>query len=397
MSDEPHLLDLDLLEQGVPHERHARLRRSEPVCWQESPEAGGYWALLKHADVQHVSRTPALFSAERRGMQLADFTDQLATLLSLDPPRHGEIRRRVLYAFTPRVVRGLEPRMRQICRDTFDRAAEARACDFVQDVVAPLPLHVVCDILGVPEADRDRVREWADVLAGSADPEIAAAGRTGTEGAMEFGLYAFELAQKHPEPSGDGDDLLSVLRNAELEGEQVDLPTFCGLFVQIAIAGNETTRSTLCGGMLELMARPDVYARLEADPGLVPDAVEEMLRFLAPVHYFRRTATADTTIRGTRIAEGDRVVMIYGSANRDEEVFDEPDVFRIDRRPNPHVSFGFGEHFCLGAALARLEARVFLEEFFARFSGIEPTAEPARLRSNELNAVKRMPVRLQPR
>lgn len=391
---EPHLLDVDLLCEGVPHARYAELRRADPVCWQESPEAGGYWAILKHADVQHVSRTPALFSAERRGMQLVDFTDQLATLLSLDPPRHGEIRRRVLHAFTPRVVLGLEPRMREIVRETFARVSDDDTCDFVNDVVAPLPLHVVCDILGVPEDDRERVREWADLLAGSADPEIAGAGRTGTEGAMEFGLYAFELAQKHAGDARAGDDLLSVLLDAELEGEQVDLPTFCGLFVQIAIAGNETTRSTLSGGMLELIARPDVYARLENDRSLVPRAVEEMLRFLAPVHYFRRTATADTEIRGQRIAEGDRVVMLYASANRDEDVFDDPQAFRVDRDPNPHVAFGFGEHFCLGAALARLEARVFLEEFFDHFAGIELVGPPARLRSNELNAVKRMPVRL---
>jgi len=394
---EPHLLDPDLLTRGVPHARLAALRRADPVCWQESPEAGGYWAILKHADVQHVSRSPGLFSAERRGMQLVDFTDQLATLLSLDPPRHGEIRRRVLYAFTPRVVRALETRMREIVRDTFARVADRPECDFVQDVVAPLPLHVVCDILGVPEADRDRVRDWADVLAGSADPEFAATGRTGTEGAMEFGLYAFELAQKHEPGERTGDDLLSVLRNAELEGEQVDLPTFCGLFVQIAIAGNETTRSTLCGGMVELLDRPDAYASLEADRTRIPSAVEEMLRYLAPVHYFRRTATADTEIRGQRIAEGDRVVMLYASANRDEDVFDAPQTFRIDRDPNPHLSFGFGEHFCLGAALARLEARVFLEEFFEHFRAVELTDTPTRLRSNELNAIKRMPVRLRPR
>lgn len=391
---EPHLLDPDLLARGVPHERLAALRRSEPVCWQESPEAGGYWAILKHADVQSVSRTPAVFSAERRGMQLVDFTDQLATLLSLDPPRHGEIRRRVLYAFTPRVVRGLEPRMRQIVRDTFARVSERAECDFVADVVAPLPLQIVCDILGVPAEDRGRVGEWADLLAGSADPEIAAGGRTGTAGAIEFGTYAFQLLQRPRDDAHAGDDLLSVLSNASLEGEQVDLATFCGLFVQIAIAGNETTRSTLSGGMLELIARPDVYRALESDRTRIPAAVEEMLRFLSPVHYFRRTATGDTEIRGRRIAAGDRVVMLYSSANRDEDVFASPHDFRIDRDPNPHVAFGYGEHFCLGAALARLEARVFLEEFFAHFARIESTGEPVRLRSNELNAIKRMPVRL---
>jgi cytochrome P450 len=392
---EPHLLDLDLTTAGVPHERHAELRRTQPVCWQEAPEVGGYWALLKHADVQYVSKSPQLFSAEAKGMQLIDYTDQLPTLLSLDPPRHTEIRRRVLHSFAPRVVRGLEARMRAVVRASFDAVAGREVCDFSQDVVRPLPLAIVCDLLGVPEADRERVGHWTDLLAGAADPEIATGEKTGTQGALEFGTYAFQLAQKHG--GGSGDDLLHVLRNAELEGEQVDLPTFCGLFVQIAIAGNETSRSTLVGGILELIRQPESYRALERDPALIPGAVEEMLRWLSPVHYFRRTALADTEIRGQKIRAGDRVVMMYASANRDEEVFTEPERFDIRRDPNPHLAFGFGEHFCLGAALGRLEARVFLEEFFLRFDAIELAGEPVRLRSAELNAWKRMPVRLRER
>jgi len=395
MADESHLLDIDLTTAGVPHARLGELRRSTPVCWQQAPEAGGYWAILKHADVQHVSKSPRLFSAEVKGMQLVDYTDQLPTLLSLDPPRHTEIRRRVLHAFAPRVVRGLEPRMREVVRASFAEAALRLRCDFAQDVVRPLPLAIVCDLLGVPEADRERVGAWADLLAGAADPEIAQGGKTGTQGALEFGSYAFELAQKHA--GGAGDDLLHVLRDAELEGEQVDLPTFCGLFVQIAIAGNETTRSTLVGGMLELIRRPADYRALERDPALIPSAIEEMLRWLSPVHYFRRTALADTEIRGQKIRAGDRVVMMYASANRDEEVFAEPERFDLRRDPNPHVAFGFGEHFCLGAALGRLEARVFLEEFFQHFEGIELAGEPVRLRSMDLHTWKRMPVRLRPR
>ena len=391
---EPHLLDVDLLTAGTPHARYAALRSREPVSWQEA-ESGGYWALLKHADVLAVSRDPALFSAETKGMQLVDYTDQLPTLLSLDPPRHTEMRRRVLHAFTPKVVRELEPRMRAIARATFERVAGLGTCDFVQDVVRPLPLEIVCDILGVPQADRARVGEWADLLAGSADPEIAREGKTGTQGAIEFGTYAFQLAQKNEPASGES--LIAVLKNSELDGEQVDLITFCGLFVQIAIAGNETTRSTLVGGMLELIRSPDALRALQADPSRIPAAVEEMLRWLSPVHYFRRTATRDTVLRGQKIAAGDRVVMMYASANRDEDVFRNPDRFEIARSPNPHVALGFGEHFCLGAALGRLEARVFLEEFFARFASIELAGEPVRLRSNELNAWKRMPVRLVPR
>jgi len=391
---EPHLLDLDLLSAGTPHARYAELRRREPVSWQEA-ESGGYWAVLKHADVLAVSRDPELFSAERKGMQLVDYTDQLPTLLSLDPPRHTEMRRRVLHAFTPKVVRELEPRMRAIVRTTFDRVAALETCDFVQDVVRPLPLEIVCDILGVPAEDRARVGAWADLLAGSADPEVASSGKTGTQGAIEFGTYAFQLAQK-AEPA-QGETLLAVLKNAELDGEQVDLITFCGLFVQIAIAGNETTRSTLVGGVLELLRQPDALRALRSDPSRIPAAVEEMLRWLSPVHYFRRTATRDTSLRGQKIAAGDRVVMMYASANRDEDVFRDPDRFDVARAPNPHVAFGFGEHFCLGAALGRLEARVFLEELFARFAQIELAGEPVRLRSNELNAWKRMPVRLKAR
>jgi cytochrome P450 len=341
-------------------------------------------------------------------MQLEDFTDQLPTLLSLDPPRHTEIRKRVLYAFAPRLVREMEARMRAVVRATLARAAESRDCDFVTDLASPLPLAIVCDLLGIPERDRERVGEWADLLAGAADPELTRGRDTGTQSAFAFGAYAFRLASEDGERSlaarggaasgvEQPDSLLRVLQNARLDGEQVDLPTFAGLFVQIAIAGNETTRSTLAGGMLELLRRPAEYARLDADRSAIESAVEELLRWLTPVHYFRRTATRDTELGGARIRAGDRVVMMYASANRDEAVFSEPQRFDIARDPNPHVSFGFGEHFCLGASLARLEARVFLEEFFARFAKAELMGEPARMRSNELNAWKRIPVRLTPR
>jgi cytochrome P450 len=391
-----HLLDIDVLSStGPPHDVYAEVRAREPVSWQEMPGASGYWAVMKHADVLAVSRQPELFSAQARGMQLTDFTDQLPTLLSLDPPRHTEIRKRVLYSFAPRVVRELEPRIRSVVRTTFERAAELRECDFVMDVARPLPLAIVCDLLGIPEADRERVGEWADLLAGAADPELTQGRDTGTQSAFAFGAYAFQLAQSGA--VGERDSLLRVLKDAKLDGEQVDLPTFAGLFVQIAIAGNETTRSTLAGGMLELMQRPAEYARLRADRGLAGSAVEEFLRWLAPVHYFRRTATRDCELRGTKVRAGDRVVMMYASANRDEDVFAAPQRFDIARDPNPHVSFGFGEHFCLGAALGRLEARIFIEEFLAHFANCELAGEPARMRSNELNAWKRIPVRLTPR
>jgi cytochrome P450 len=391
-----HLLDIDVLSSsGPPHAVYAEVREREPVSWQEMPGVGGYWAVMRHADVVAVSRDAEMFSAQAKGMQLADFTDQLPTLLSLDPPRHTEIRKRVLYSFAPRVVRALESRMRAVVRTTLERAIELRECDFVMDVARPLPLAMVCDLLGIPESDRARAGEWADLLAGAADPELARGRETGTQSAFAFGAYAFQLAQQTQD--GASDSLLHVLRNAQLDGEQVDLPTFAGLFVQIAIAGNETTRSTIAGGMLELLQRPAEYTRLEANRGLIERAVEEFLRWLTPVHYFRRTATRDTELGGARIRAGDRVVMMYASANRDEAVFREPQRFELARDPNPHLAFGFGEHFCLGAALGRLEARVFFEEWFARIARIELAGEPARMRSNELNAWKRIPVRITPR
>ncbi len=394
-----HLLDIDVLSsEGPPHAAYAEVRGREPVSWQEMPGVGGYWAVMKHADVVAVSRQPELFSAQTKGMQLADFTDQLPTLLSLDPPRHTEIRKRVLYSFAPRVVRAMEERMRAVVRATLDRAAELRDCDAVMDLARPLPLAIVCDLLGIPETDRERVGEWADLLAGAADPELTRGRDTGTQSAFAFGAYAYQLAQQTAAGAeGAGDSLLHVLQNSQLDGEQVDLPTFAGLFVQIAIAGNETTRSTIAGGLLELMRRPSEYARIASERGLIESAIEEFLRWLTPVHYFRRTATRDTTLRGTRIRAGDRVVMMYASANRDEDVFRDPQRFDVGRDPNPHVAFGFGEHFCLGAALGRLEARVFFEEWFARFAKIELAGEPARMRSNELNAWKRIPVRVTPR
>ncbi|MFO0688611.1 MAG: cytochrome P450 [Myxococcota bacterium] len=394
-----HLLDIDVLSRsGPPHDLYAEVRRREPISWQEMPGVGGYWAVMRHADVVTVSRQPELFSAQIRGMQLLDRTDQLPTLLSLDPPRHTAMRKRVLHAFAPRVVRRLEARIREIVRSTLARAVERRECDLVTDLARPLPLAIICELLGVPEEDRERVGEWADLLAGAADPEVTQGRAVGTDGALAFGAYAYELAQREAGVAGAStDSLLHVLRDAELEGEQVDLPTFSGLFVQIAIAGNETTRSTISGGLLELIQRPDQYARIDRDRSLVPSATEEFLRWLTPVHYFRRTATRDLELSGAKIREGDRVVMMYASANRDEAVFAEPDRFDVARNPNPHLAFGFGEHYCLGAALGRLETRIFLEEFFEAIAGIELAGEPVRLRSNELNAWKRIPVRLKPR
>ena len=232
-------------------------------------------------------------------------------------------------------------------------------------------------------------------MIGRDDPDLAVPDEEVHSAAVALGTYGFGLAQRR-KGSGGG-DLTSLLLDAEVDGHKVDEAGFAGLFVQLVVAGNETTRTLLAGGFLALLEHRDAWRALAADPSRIPTAVEEMLRWVTPVHYFRRTATRDVELRGRKIREGDRVVLLYSSANRDEDVFDEPDRFDIRRDPNPHLAFGWAEHFCLGARLARLEARVFFEELFRRFEAVELTGRPRRLRSNLNNAIKEMPIRLRPR
>jgi cytochrome P450 len=357
--------------------------------------------LTRHEDVLRVSTDTVSFSAARRGMLVEHLEGLLPTLLNIDPPEHTEVRRPLTDHFSPGAARALEPWMREVVRRALDRAREMGECDFASDLAAPLPLHVICRLLGIPEADQARLAAAADAMAAADDPELAPElqGRARDEAALELGRYGFELGEQLESQAGGGaaGDLVALIKRSTFRGVTVDVPTFSGLFVQILIGGNETTRSLLCGGMNALLEHPESYAALEADPSGIPTAVEEMLRWVSPVHYFRRTPVREVELGGRKLSAGDSVVMLYAAANRDPEVFVDPDRFDIRRRPNPHVAFGFGEHFCLGARIARMEARVFFEEFFRRFAGIEPTGPIERVRSSQLNSVKRMPVRLSPR
>ena len=397
--EDVNIYDPDLYVKAVPHETFALLRAQEPVFWQELPEGAGYWALLKHADVMAASKDWQTFSAARGGIIIEDQSpQQLAAmrtqLLSMDPPDHIRIRRIVLDAFTPTMIAELEPWLRARAREIMQVAAEKRDCDFVRDLAAELPLQTINQIMAIPEADRGRIVELGDKLIGRTDPEVAA--REGAANpAAELGAYGFKLASERK--GRGGKDLISLMLNAELEGHPLNEAEFAALFVQIAVAGNETTRSLLAGAMLALLENPRTYRELESDFALLPTAIEEMLRWTTPVHYFRRTATRDIELRGKKIREGDRVALHYTSANFDEEVFVEPFRFDIRRDPNPHLAFGWGEHFCLGARLARLEAQVFFEEFFRCFSRAELTGPSRRLRSNLTNSIREIPIRLTPR
>lgn len=396
----PDLYDPEQYVAGVPHALLARLRREEPVYWQELPGGRGFWALLKHADVLAASTDPATFSAARGGIVIEDQPpEQLARmrmmLLCMDPPEHGPLRRVVLDAFTPARIQAMEPWLRARTRALLDAAAArcgaGGAVDFVRDLAGALPLQVVAEMMAIPDAEQARLVALGDRIIGRTDPDFTPAPGEG-DPHVELGAMGYELARARQ--GRGGEDLISILLRAERDGRPLEPVDFAALFVQIAVAANETTRTQLSGALLALIDHPDAWRALAAEPALLPVAVEEMLRWVTPVHYFRRTATRDVELRGRRIRAGDRVVLHYTSANFDEEVFADPFRFDVRRDPNPHLAFGFGEHFCLGARLARLEARVFFEELLSRFERAELAGPPRRLRSNLNNAWKAIPIRL---
>lgn len=383
--------------EGVPHAKLAALRAQDPVHWHELPDGGGCWYLLKHADVAEASREWQTFSAARGGIVIEEQTPEAmlrnrTQLLSMDPPEHRELRNLVLTAFTPRTIDAMEPWLREQSRAIMRRAIEMGECDFVTDVAGELPMQTINQLMAVPEEHRRHIVQLADEI-------IAGGGGRARGGPDDPGIILAGLGhQMAAERRGkDGTDLISLMLRATYQGEPLDEVGFAGLFVQIAVAANETTRSLLAGALLALLENPDAYRELEEDHSKIPTAVEEMLRWVTPVHYFRRTATRDVELRGKTIREGDRVVLHYTSANFDEDVFPEPDRFDIHRDPNPHLAFGWGEHFCLGARLARLEARVFFEEMFDAFRSIEVIGPVERLASNLTNTTKHIPVRVTPR
>jgi cytochrome P450 len=381
---------------GPPHELFDELRRTRPVFWQDMPGEPGYWAVLKHADVVHVAREPRLFSASEGGVVLENLEPaRLAMmrdmLLAMDPPRHTDYRRPLADSFKQRVIARLADQIRDICRELMAKAAEERDVEFVHDVTSGLPSRVIGELMGLPREDWPTINVLAERNTSSQDPDIesAAAG----DASAEMAMYAigFAMRRRQEEPR---EDLTTLILESDFGGKRMTDIDFGSFFVQLVTAGNDTTKTMLSSGLLALLQHPDQLAQLRDDPTLAGSAVEEILRFANPLHYFRRTATADTELRGQAIAAGDKVAMYYTAANRDPDVFADPHRFDIHRTPNPHLSFGIAEHFCLGVHLARLEGRVFFEELLRAFSTIELTGEPVRTRSNLNNALKSLPVRL---
>ena len=362
------------------------------MSWQDLGDGTGCWAVLKHADLVHVAREPRLFSASEGGVVLEDLPpDRLAMmrnmLLAMDPPRHHDYRRPLLPNFSAGAIGRLEERVRAVCREIMDVAAAKGDLEFVHEVCALLPSQVMGELMGLPREDWPRIHGWAEAnTSGGADEYDG-------DPTMEMAMYAIEFAaRRRTEPPGD--DLASLILGTTFGGQPMTDIDFGSFFVQLVTAGNDTTKTMLSSGLLALLDHPDQLELLRGDRALFPGAVEEILRWANPLHYFRRTATADAELSGATIRAGQKVAMVYTSANRDEDVFADPQSFDIRRDPNPHLSFGIAEHFCLGVHLARLEGRVFFEELLDRFSEIEVTGTPRRLRSNLNNAFRALPVRL---
>lgn len=394
------IYDPDGYVNGPPHEVFAYLRREHPVFRQEMPDGTFYWAVMRHADVVEVSREPLRFSAEVGGVVLEDMPPERLEqskhmLLMMDPPRHTALRREVAHLFKARAIAPLESAIRTVCRQILDRAADRGEVEFVHEVAAHLPSQVFGEMMAIPEEDRPDINRWAEMSTSGTDPDVNPDGYASgdqSEGSVRMAAYGYEYAVRRRGESGD--DLGLALLRTEIDGQPMTDLEFAYFFVQLVTAGNDTTRTMLSSGLLELIRHPDQLDRLRANRALIPSAVEEILRYANPLHYFRRTATEDTEISGQPIAKGDKLAMMYTSANRDEAVFVEPDRFDITRAPNPHLSFGIAEHFCLGVHLARLEGRVFFDELLTRFPVIEQTGDALRMRSNLNNALKALPVRL---
>ena len=393
------LLDFDNYVAGPPHGLFALLRREDPVHWHDRPSGPAFWAITKHADVAYVSRTPRLFSSAQTTNVWDPPPEQLAILqgvmLNMDPPKHVSYRNMVNKGFTPRRIATLEPFVRRVAREIVDAVARRGECDFVEDVAALLPTTMICELFGIPDEDRRYAYELANRLTSADDPDMGSGDGDAHEAFAETFAYAVKLAAlKRKAPA---EDLATVLVQGEIDGNPVDDLVFGTFVLMMIVAGNETTRTVTSNGMLRLMQHPEQRSALAADPALIPNAVEEILRYDPAVHHFRRTATEDTELRGARIKAGDKVVLWYPSANRDDEVFADPDVFDI-RRPNARdqLSFGIGQHYCLGATLARLQLGVIFEEVLRRLPDMALAAQPKRLRSNFINGVKEMRVRFTP-
>ena len=401
------LTDLDFFVTGDPHPIWAELRATDPIHWTERQGKSGFWSVTKYEDVLAVYRDPATFSSmggitlgpsERRDPDAPQRQFGFGQMMILtDPPRHTKMRQLINRRFTPRALAPHEPHVRAITTEIIDSVAERGECDLAVDVAAKLPTAVICEMLGIPREDWELMFTLGNMSLGAEDPEYqmdGSAQKTAAKAQQEvFGYFMARITERRKTP---GDDLVSALCQGEIDGVPLsDIEILFNCFLLI-LGGQETTRNAISGGMNELMRNPEQRARLAADRSLMPTAIEEILRWTSPITHIMRTATRDVEMKGRTIRKGDRVLLWNASANRDEDVFTQPYRFDIERSPNDHLAFGYGEHFCLGANLARVELRVILDELLTRLPDMQVAGAMERLRSNLLAGIKHLPVRYSP-
>lgn len=400
------LTDLDRWSDGFPHQDFVWLREHAPLWWHPAtpttPDGVGFWVVSRYADVQHVLLDPSTFSSvgggarQRGGTFLMDTPGAGVMLNMMDDPRHRRIRELVSRGFTPARVARLEGDLRRRCAGILEDASSRAEVDFVRDVARELPLQTICSLLGIPQEDRSELCDWVD--AGLEHAEEGG-GLLSAEAGARLARYGAALVErKRARPT---QDLLGAVIQAELPGEdppRLSDAELVQFFLLLFAAGSETTRKAIAGGMLALLEHPAEMERFWADPGaLMACAVEEIVRWTTPSVYKRRTVTREVEFHGQRLRAGDKLTSWEMSANRDERVFDQPFRFDLTRQPNPHLAFGQGVHFCLGANLARLEIRVMFEELVSRVASVEPAGEHSWTRDNRLFGLKSLPVRLCPR
>jgi len=383
----------------------AKLRNERPVAFFEEleypgiPKGPGYWAITRYDDVWTVSRNPQTFISGQ-GSNIGDLPIELAeffgSMINMDAPRHTKLRLIVNRGFTPRMVAKTEQTVRDKARRIVNDVAERGECDFISDIAAALPLEIICEMVGIPRSDYKRIFELTNTILGVGDPEYAMTIEDLMAAGMEMATYAQALGRDRL--TNPKDDITTALMQAEVDGQRLSEQEFGSFFILLVVAGNETTRNAISHGMKALTDFPDERRKWQSDFARVtPTAVEEIVRWATPVIHFRRTATEDTELSGQPIKAGEKVVMWYSSANRDERAISDPYRFDVARDPNEHVGFGGGgPHFCLGANLARREIAVMFEELFQRLPDIEISGPPAMLHSAFIHGIKRMPCRFTP-
>jgi len=405
VDDDFELIDPDFYaENGYPHEAWTKLRQAAPVHYYEKNVDMPFWAITRHADIVTIGKQPEKFL---NGPDLVIRTEPEPeedafrpppTLIQLDPPMHGKYRQIVSRRFTPRALRKIHGDIEGIAKEIVDKLLEAGdegEVDFVKEVSAPLPIAVIAWLLGVPRSDWELLFDWTNRTIGSGDPEYQVEGQNQQETArnamVELFTYFTKLVEERKK--NPTDDLVSLFAHAEVDGKPLppmDVLSYCLIIV---IAGNETTRNATSGGMLALIEHPDQLRKVQNDESLLKPAIEEILRWTSPIIHFARTASQDVEVGGKQIREGEKLALFYPSANRDEEVFEDPFTFRVDRNPNRHIAMGVGEHFCAGAHVARLEMELAYKYLLPRIEEIEVSGPIERLRSSLVGGVKHLPIR----